>query len=62
MVKPQARKLQQSKFIGKLDKIMSKALEENAGGKYNAWWSDDEEKHKDKVQRAEQEMYHGWSR
>lgn len=61
-VKPQARKLQQSKFIGKLDKIMSKALEENAGGKYNAWWSDDEEKHKDKVQRAEQEMYHGWSR
>lgn len=61
-VKPQVRQLQQDKFFGKLNKIMSKALEENADGKYNAWWQEDEEKHKDKVQRAEQEMYHGWSR
>lgn len=60
-VKTQSRQLQQSKFVGKLDKIMSKALEENADGKYNAWWQEDEEKHKDKVQRAEQEMYQGWS-
>lgn len=61
-VKSQVGQLQQNKFLGKLDRIMSKALEENAGGKYNALWqSDDEEKHKDKVQQTEQEMYQGWS-
>lgn len=58
---PAANQIHQKAFTSKLNQIMDKALDENTNGKYNAWWQDEDDQRKDKVQQAEQEMYKGWS-
>lgn len=51
-----------SEITGKINQFIEKALSDGKG-RYDAWWDDEEERHKkkDELQRVEAEMYRCWS-